>query len=211
MAFLLFGIGAYGKPGVSVGGTAEAPSSLAPESRSADGDPRWIGVLDRVGPFEVWDMNGRRWTERDFLGKIVVVRLWSSHCAPCVVDFPEVQKFYKSLKGNPAVLFVSLNLDLETADFSEFMHEFKKEYSFPVLLGRRYFKIGPVPYTWILDQEGYLRDVYIGAPPDWREDTLRRVEAVRQKPRVASLPAEVLSEQRRLNEKDAAKAVQLKK
>jgi thiol-disulfide isomerase/thioredoxin len=185
-------------------------SSRAPGS-SADGNPQWKGILDPIGPFEMSDLNGRRWSEHDFVGKILIVRLWSAHCGPCIADFPEVETFQKSLRGNSSVAFVSLNLDADSPALEKFFRDFRNEYSFPVLLGRSYFKVGPMPYTWIVDREGYIRDVYVGAPPDWRADTLVRADAVGRKPPVSSLSAAVREQRRLLNEKEGEKAVQLSK
>jgi hypothetical protein len=176
---------------------------------SAPDHPRWIGPLDSVGPFEMQDPNGRTWTERDFQGK-VVVRIWSAHCAPCIADFPEMQRFYDSLRHDPSVAFVSLNLDASSPELTSFMKELQKEYSFPVLLAHSWFKIGAVPYTWIVDRDGFVRDVYHGAPPDWRHDTLARADAVRRKLPVSSLPPAVLENQRALNAKEGEKTVELK-
>lgn len=187
-----------------------ADSSAAPNT-SADGNPQWKGLLDPIGPFEIRDLNGRRWTERDFLGRVLIVRLWSAHCGPCIADFPEVQKFSKSLRHSSSVAFVTVNLDAESAPLEQFFRDFKEEYSFPVLLGRSYFKVGPIPYTWIVDREGYIRDVYIGAPPNWPADTLARANVVQRRPPVSSLPVEVREQRKLLNEKDGEKAVQLKK
>ena len=113
------------------------------------------------------------------------------------------------LRGSPAGIFVSLNLDAPTPQIDKFVRHFQKEYSFPVLLGGSYFKLLTVPYTWILDEARFLRDVYAGAPRDWRVDTLLRVDAIRHRPAVTSLPPAVRESRRRLNEKEAARAIKL--
>jgi cytochrome oxidase Cu insertion factor (SCO1/SenC/PrrC family) len=174
-----------------------------------DGAPAWKGVLDPVGPFDVRDLHGKRWTDKDFAGRILVVRLWSAHCGPCVADFPQVQQFYESVRHRTDLAFITLNLDAPTPQLGRFLHDLDGEYSFPVLFGRSYFKILAMPYTWVVDAQGYVRDVYSGAGSDWREDTLRRVEAVKHKLPISALPAGVREQQRRRNELEGAKAVQL--
>lgn len=39
-------------------------------------------------------------------GRIVFLHFWGSWCAPCQVEFPEMQGLYDSLKGNEGVVFV---------------------------------------------------------------------------------------------------------
>ncbi len=190
--------------------SASTPADELPaRTATANALPKWIGLLDSIGHFTIQDLDARQWTDRDFVGKVLVVRLWSAHCAPCVDDFDEVQKFYESVRSSSSVAFVSMNLDAQSRALDQFFREFRKEYSFPVLLGRANFKIGPIPYTWIVDREGFLRDAFVGAPPNWPADTLTRAAAVGRKLSVSSLPAAVREHQRLVNAKDAEKAVQL--
>lgn len=67
-------------------------------------------------------------------------------------------------------------------------------------------KIMRLPYTWIVDREGYIRDGFANAGPDLVENVLALAEAVKRRPPVATIPADVREEVRKRNQQDAAKS-----
>jgi thiol-disulfide isomerase/thioredoxin len=174
------------------------PSATPPIER------QYKGPLDPIGPFSWLDLDGRRWTERDFRGKVLIVQQWAAWCGPCIAEFPEVQKLYDAVRKDPSIAFVSLDLDRDPAAITEFIREFRKEYSFPVLFAGAQLKIKGIPYTWIVDPEGYIRDGFANAGSNLVEQALALAEAVKHRPPVSSLPPEVREAKRRQNELDGA-------
>lgn len=193
---------------VTTAGSVRGTDAIAQESPTARNGPpierQYKGLLDPIGPFSWLDLEGRRWTERDFRGKVLIVQQWAAWCGPCIADFPEVQKLYEAVRKDSSIAFVSLDMDLDPAAITEFIQEFRKEYSFPVLFAGAQLKIKGLPYTWIVDREGYIRDGFGNAGANLVEQALALAEAVKHRPPVSSLPPDVREAKRKQNELDGA-------
>lgn len=162
------------------------------------------GPLDLIGPFSWLDLDGRRWTERDFSGRVLIVQQWAAWCGPCVAEFPEVQKLSDAVRHDASIAFVSLDMDRDPAAIGEFLKELREEYSFPVLFAGAQLKIKSLPYTWIVDREGYIRDGFESPGTDLVEQALAAAEGVKHRPPVSTLPPEMLNEQSKRNKLDGA-------
>ena len=114
-----------------------------------------------------------------------------------------MQKLYDKVRHDRSIAFVSLDMDRDPAAIREFLQEFRKEYSFPVLFAGAQLKIKSVPLTWIVDREGFIRDGF-GNTTDLVEQALALAEAVKHRPPVSALPPEVRQERRKQNERDGA-------
>ncbi len=165
---------------------------------------QWKGTLDPIGPFELCDLDGKTWTDKDFKGKLLIVQQWAAACGPCVKEFPEVQKLYESLRSDPSITFVTFDMDEDSPKIREWLVEFRKEYSFPVLLAGDRFKPQSMPSAWIVDRDGFIRDVFMGGGPGWRDQLLAAVEAVKHRLPVSMLPPEVVAAKRLANAKEGA-------
>lgn len=196
---------------VAASGSARGSSGDHPESTPSPTDtvkaavipesqPRQFkGMLDSIGPFSWLDLDGRQWTDRDFRGKTLIVQQWAAWCQPCIDEFPEIQKLFDGVKNDRSVAFVSLDMDRDPAKIQEFLHEFRKEYSFPVLFAGADLKILSLPRTWIVDREGFIRESFRNV-----DQALALVDAVRHRPPVSTLPPETVQEKRKQNERDGA-------
>src|SRR5204862_9678 len=131
-------------------------------------------ALARRGPtlapdFVVPDLAGRTVRLSGLRGKVVVLNLWATWCAPCIEEMPSMERLYAELReADFALLAVSQDEDGKrvVAPFVERMH-----LSFPVLLdperqvGDRYGVTG-YPETFVIDRNGYVVEHVIG-PRDW--------------------------------------------
>ena len=171
-----------------------------------DGPPivrEYKGRLDFLGPFSWLDLDGRRWTERDFRGKVLIVEQWAAWCGPCIAEFPEIQKLSDAVRRDPSIAFVSLDMDQDREAIGEFLKEFRKEYSFPVLFAGAHLKIRSLPHMWIVDREGYIRESF-AMGSDLVERALALAEAVKHRLPVSALPSETRQAVRQQNERDGA-------
>jgi len=57
------------------------------------------------------DVLGNTYTPEDIKGKVVVINLWFTSCAPCIQEMPELNELVKEYENNDAVLFLALALD----------------------------------------------------------------------------------------------------
>ncbi len=131
-------------------------------------------ALARRGPtlapdFVVPDLAGRTVRLSGLRGKVVVLNLWATWCAPCIEEMPSMERLYARLRDTDfALLAVSQDEDGKrvVAPFVERMH-----LTLPVLLdperqvGDRYGVTG-YPETFVIDRNGYLVEHVLG-PRDW--------------------------------------------
>ena len=67
------------------------------------------------------DILGKTYTPEDIKGKVVVINLWFTSCAPCIEEMPELNKLVKEYENNDAVLFLALALDEKGPRLSKFL------------------------------------------------------------------------------------------
>jgi len=68
-----------------------------------------LNQLEKEGvpDFTLPDLNGKPVSLSSFKGRPVLVNLWASWCAPCVKEFPSLQRLVERYKGKLVVLAVS--------------------------------------------------------------------------------------------------------
>ena len=67
------------------------------------------------------DILGKTYTPEDIKGKVVVINLWFTSCAPCIEEMPELNKLVKEYENNDAVLFLALALDEKGPRLNKFL------------------------------------------------------------------------------------------
>lgn len=144
--------------------------------------------------FELPDLQDRRVRLSDFRGKVVFLNFWATWCKPCKEEMPSMEVLYRNFKDDGlVVLAVSIDRVTTKDDIPPFVQSL--DLSFPVLIDSwgqtdKRYKLMGVPETYIIDQNGILREKIIG-PRDWtRLDNLQVVtellETEPRAPRVAS-------------------------
>ena len=61
--------------------------------------------------FTLTDLSGTTHTSESIKGKVVVINLWFTACAPCIHEMPELNKIVDAYKENEDVLFLAFALD----------------------------------------------------------------------------------------------------
>jgi peroxiredoxin len=126
--------------------------------------------------FTLADLNDKEIRLADFRGKVVFLNFWATWCKPCKEEMPSMEVLHKNFeKDGLVVLAVSIDRVTTTKDIPPFIKSMNL--SFPVLIdswGKTdmpYKRMG-VPETFIIDQQGVIREIVIG-PRDWtRLDSL---------------------------------------
>jgi thiol-disulfide isomerase/thioredoxin len=87
-----------------------APVATAPETH--DVARKLEHATDGVAAptYVFFDAKGRRVTAADFKGKIVVLNLWATWCAPCKIEMPTLAKLAQAYAGKP-VAVVAISID----------------------------------------------------------------------------------------------------
>jgi peroxiredoxin len=135
-------------------------------------------VVGKEAPdFALTDLNEKPIRLSDYRGKVVFLNFWATWCAPCREEMPSMEVLYKNFeKDGLVILAVSIDRVTTTKDILPFVKGMNL--TFPVLIDswgktdKPYKRMG-VPETFIIDQQGIIREIVIG-PRDWtRLDNLK--------------------------------------
>ncbi|MFO0705763.1 MAG: TlpA disulfide reductase family protein [Nitrospira sp.] len=135
-------------------------------------------VVGKEAPdFVLTDLNEKPYRLSDFRGKVVFLNFWATWCAPCREEMPSMEVLNKNFeKDGLVILAVSIDRVTTTKDIPPFVKGLSL--TFPVLIDswgktdKPYKRMG-VPETFIIDQQGIIREIIIG-PKDWtRVDNLK--------------------------------------
>jgi|SRR5687768_7361105 cytochrome c biogenesis protein CcmG, thiol:disulfide interchange protein DsbE len=106
----------------------------------------------------------------DYRGKVVFLNFWATWCKPCREEMPSMEVLYKNFdRDGLVVLAVSIDRVTTKKDIPPFISSMNL--TFPVLVDSwgqtdKRYKLMGVPETYIIDQQGILREKIIG-PRDW--------------------------------------------
>ena len=160
--------------------------------QSSKYEPPKIG---KVAPeFALVDLDDKPVRLSDYRGKVVFLNFWATWCKPCREEMPSMEVLHKNFaKDGLIVLAVSIDRVTTTKDIPPFIKSMNL--SFPVLIdswGRTdmpYKRMG-VPETFIIDQQGVIREIVIG-PRDWtRLDSLTvLVDLLKVTPKTVKVPS----------------------
>lgn len=136
--------------------------------QSSEYEPPKVG---KIAPeFALVDLDDKPVRLSDYRGKAVFLNFWATWCKPCKEEMLSMEVLHKNFaKDGLVVLAVSIDRVTTTKDIPPFIKSMNL--SFPVLIdswGKTdmpYKRMG-VPETFIIDQEGVIREIVIG-PRDW--------------------------------------------
>jgi cytochrome c biogenesis protein CcmG/thiol:disulfide interchange protein DsbE len=142
--------------------------------QSAKYEPLVVGK--QAPDFALSDLNDKPYRLSDFRGKVVFLNFWATWCKPCREEMPSMEVLYKNFeKDGLVILAVSIDRVTTTKDIPPFVKGMNL--TFPVLIDswgqtdKPYKRMG-VPETFVIDQQGIIREIVIG-PRDWtRLDSL---------------------------------------
>ena len=101
-----------------------APQAAAPPAETHDVAKKLEHPADGRAPpaYAFHDAAGRTVTPADFRGKVVVMNLWATWCAPCKVEMPTLAKLARAYAGKPvAVVAVSIDKPEALAEAKAFI------------------------------------------------------------------------------------------
>lgn len=116
--------------------------------------------------FRLKDMDGNLVDFTSFKGKVVVINLWATWCAPCRVEMPSIQSLYSKIESEN-IEFVILSLD-QDSDFNKVKKYVEKNnFTFPVFTPHGYLadqlQADVIPTTLVLNKEGKVVNRKTGA------------------------------------------------
>jgi cytochrome c biogenesis protein CcmG, thiol:disulfide interchange protein DsbE len=148
--------------------------------------------------FTLLTLEGRPARLREFRGKLVLLNFWATWCAPCLHEMPSMERLYQTFKQTDFML-LAVSMDRQGEGVARpFVENLKL--TFPVLLDdtlevSRQYRVRGLPTTYLIDPDGFLIGVVIGAR-DWQKTEAKALIAglLRQTPAPSNHPEQALKE-----------------
>jgi thiol-disulfide isomerase/thioredoxin len=126
----------------------------------------------------------------DFHGKVVLLNLWATWCAPCRAEMPTLDRL-QTMLGGPDFEVVALSIDdggvpVVEAFYEELGLKSLRIYVDPTVKATLRLKVLGVPTTLLIDRDGKELGRYAG-PAEWDSPTV--VGMIRQQLAAAGKPA----------------------
>ena len=123
-------------------------------------------------PFDTVDIQGNPERLSDQAGKVVIVNIWATWCAPCRAEMPKLDRLYRDQKDNGLVVFGLSDEDVNLQ--KRFLQLVPVTYPLLTVKGQvpnLYRDIARYPAIFLIDRNGRLQP----APsPDQPFETLQR-------------------------------------
>jgi cytochrome c biogenesis protein CcmG/thiol:disulfide interchange protein DsbE len=159
--------------------------------QSSKYEPLTVGMA--APDFSLPDIEGKTVRLSDYRGKVVFVNFWATWCKPCKEEMPSMEILWENFKSEDFVM-LAISMDRVTTkkDIPPFIESMKL--TFPILTDswgqtdKRYTLMG-VPETYIIDQNGVLREKVIG-PRDWtlKDSVVTVVQLLQKQPKAVKAP-----------------------
>jgi peroxiredoxin len=122
--------------------------------------PMQVGMV--APDFTTRDLKGDRMRLADLRGKYVLLNFWSTTCAPCIGEIPDLQETYKTFKNDDRVVMISLALDPSEREVKALLKKYQMPWRQVILRGEfddpiaRAYKVTGIPNTLIIGPDGKL-------------------------------------------------------
>ena len=118
--------------------------------------------------FVLEDAQGKRFSLKDFRGKLVYIDFWASWCGPCIKGFPYAKKLKEELKAlqlDAEVVFLYISVDTYKENWLEAVDKYQMEgihlidsevakiKDISTTLGKAY-QLRGIPHYMLIDREG---------------------------------------------------------
>ena len=118
--------------------------------------------------FRLRDVHGNSVALSDFRGKVVFLNFWTTWCAPCRIEMPDMERLHRRLRHKKFVL-VAVSMKEPGNLVSKYLQANKL--SFRTLLDEhgalsRSLGVFSIPVTFIIDKQGRIIGNAIG-PREW--------------------------------------------
>jgi peroxiredoxin len=112
------------------------------------------------------DLDGNPVKLSSYLGKVLLLNYWNLACQPCRDEFPEFERLYQDYREQ-GLAVVAIHWGGPASEVQEFVQE--QGYTFDVLIAENVGNSPPLPTTYVIDQEGVVREYWLGGPMryDW--------------------------------------------
>lgn len=128
---------------------------------------------ERIKPFSVQATDSTRWTDRNTLGRPLVLNFWYTGCGPCIREMPELSKW---LDACPDVNYLAVTWNtpeqiqtiVERQGFR--FHQVANDSALWKMFG-----VQQTPTTVVIDKQGVVRKLTIGTNQQKRDELLKTI------------------------------------
>ena len=116
--------------------------------------------------FTLQDMDAKKYSLKDYRGKVVLLNFWATWCPPCRREMPSLERLHQKFKGRDFAV-LALN-QMEDGDrVFTFTGDLGIDLSFPVVFDKdssvaRAYGVQGLPTTYLIDKKGNIRFRAIG-------------------------------------------------
>lgn len=143
--------------------------------RSQEGQ---VSVGEVAPSFELISFDGDTYKLDDFQGSVVVLNFWASWCESCKPEAKDLEDAYQYYRSRGDVIFLGVDYVDTEPEALAYLEEFGITYpNGPDLRTEisQAYRVGGVPETFIINQEGLIAHVQIG-PFQSLEDIKMRID-----------------------------------
>jgi len=152
----------------------ELPPSAGPQEPSP--------LLGKAAPEVQFEMlAGPPTALKDLRGRVVILDFWATWCGPCLASMPALMEIAQEESLKDKVTLIAVNQQEEPAVLREFLAS--QLWKLNVALDRdgefgKMFGAGAIPHTVLIDREGVIRHVHVGATPDLKQELMGKIETL---------------------------------
>jgi cytochrome c biogenesis protein CcmG, thiol:disulfide interchange protein DsbE len=143
-----------------------------------------LKVGEPAPAFQVRTPEGASLSLAGYKGRVILVNLWASWCAPCIAEMPSLERLHRRLKPE-GLIVIGVSVDKEDADMRKVVSTSGLTFTNgrdPEGIMSGAYRVTGYPETYLIDRNGVIRDAFIG-PADWdAPETVARVRSVLDQP-----------------------------
>jgi peroxiredoxin len=116
--------------------------------------------------FTLEDMDAKKFSLKNYRGKVVLVNFWATWCPPCRREMPSMESLHQKLKGKDFVV-LALNQMEDGDKVFTFTGDLGVDLTFPILFDKdssvsHAYGVMGLPTTYLIDKKGNIRFRAIG-------------------------------------------------
>ncbi len=127
--------------------------------------------------FKLPDLQGRHFSLQDYRGKPVIVNFWATWCPPCRAELPSMNRAWKKISGEIAMIAINVGEDEET--IKRFLQDYPID--FQLLLDKnassiQQWPVRGLPTSFVISPQGNIHYQAIGEREWDSEQLLQKVK-----------------------------------